>query len=116
MSGTTLTGSANTFLTYYSQLPSVPACAVNPPIASPLVNRTVGGQTWDPTSLSPSRTSGCVANPTVPPVSGDDAWTAWADTSFTAFMFADNLNLTPQGNILLVNYVYGSSMYRAAWR
>jgi hypothetical protein len=116
MSGTTLTGSANTFLTYYSQLPSVPACAVNPPIASPLVNRTFGGQAWDPSSLSPSRTSGCVANPTVPPVSGDDAWTAWADTSFTAFMFADNLNLTPQGNILLVNYVYGSSMYRAAWR
>ena len=116
MSGTIATGNANTFLSYFTQSPAVPACAVNPPIASPLGNRTFGGQLWDPTSLIPARTSGCVANPTVPAVSGDDAWTAWADASYTAFMFADNLNLTPQGNILLANYVFGSSMYRAAWR
>ena len=116
MSGTIATGNANTYLSYFTQLPSVPACSVNPPIASPLATRTFGGLSWDSSSLSAARTSGCVANPTVPPVTGDDAWTAWADTSFTAFMFADNLNLTPQGNILLVNYVFNSSMYRAAWR
>ena len=116
MSGTTATGNANTYASYFTQLPSVPACSVNPPIASPLATRTFGGLSWDASSLSSSTTSGCVANPSIPAVSGDDAWTGWVDTSFTAFMFADNLNLTPQGNILLANYVFASSMYRAAWR
>lgn len=112
MSGTIATGNANTYLSYFTQNPTVPACSVNPPIASPLATRTFGGLSWDNSSLISARTSGCVANP----VAGDDAWTAWADTSFNSFMFADNLNLTPQGNVLLANYIYGSSMYRAAWR
>jgi phospholipase/lecithinase/hemolysin len=116
MSGTTATGNANTYGSYFTQLPSIPACSVNPPIASPMQTRTFGGLSWDASSLSTARTMGCVANATNPAVSGDDPWTDWVDTSFNGFMFADNLNLTPQGNALLANYVFNSSMYRAAWR
>jgi hypothetical protein len=100
MSGTTSTGSANTYVSYFSQWPAVPACQVQPPIATPIVTRT-----WDVSSLAPAYNQGC-----------DATANGWADTSFTSFMFADNLNLTSQGNLLLGSYVYNSSMYRAAWR
>ena len=100
MSGTTTTGSADTYVSYFSQLPTIPACSVVPPIASPMTIRT-----WDISSLSASYTTGCDANAN-----------GWVDTTFTGFMFADNLNLSPQGNLLLGSYIYNSSMYRAAWR
>ncbi|WP_408594445.1 hypothetical protein [Limnohabitans sp.] len=100
ISGTTLTGNANTYVSYFSQWPANPACLVVPPIATPLTTRT-----WDVSSLASSYTSGC-----------DATTNGWVDTSFTGFMFADNLNLSPQGNLLLGSYIYNSNMYRAAWR
>lgn len=103
LSGTTSTGSINTYTSYFSQLPTTPACAVTTPGTTPVVSGS-----YDASSLSSTWTSGCDANTTV--------WTAIATYPFTGFMFADNLNLSPQGNALLANYIYSSNMYRAAWR
>jgi len=103
LSGTTSTGSANTYLSYFTQIPTTPACAVTTPGTTPVVSGS-----YDASSLSSTWTSGCDADTTV--------WTAIATYPFTGFMFADNLNLTPQGNALLANYIYSSNMYRAAWR
>lgn len=100
ISGTTATGNANTYVSYFSQWPANPACLVVPPITTPLTSRT-----WDFSSLASAYTSGC-----------DATTNGWVDTSFTGFMFADNLNLSPQGNLLLGSYIYNSNMYRAAWR
>jgi outer membrane lipase/esterase len=103
LSGTTSTGSINTYTSYFSQLPTTPACAVTTPGTTPVLSGS-----YDASSLSSTWTSGCDADTTV--------WSAIATYPFTGFMFADNLNLTPQGNALLANYIYSSNMYRAAWR
>lgn len=99
ISGSTQTGNANTYLSYFSQPPATPACSVVPPIANPLVSVTG----YDASSLTNAWTQGCTA-------------TAWTDTSYNSFLFADNLNLTPQGNNLLASTIYNSNMFRAAWR
>lgn len=105
LSGTTSTGSANTYTSYFTHLPTIPACAVKT-IAS--TSTSTQKDSYDASSLSSTWTSGCNADTSV--------WTNISSYPFTGFMFADNLNLTPQGNALLANYIYSSSMYRAAWR
>lgn len=36
--------------------------------------------------------------------------------NYNTAVFADNYNLTPAANRLIADYIYGSNMYRAAWR
>jgi len=98
ISGTTATGSANTYLPYFSQLPNAMACAVTTPGAPPVVDPNYS-------ALDLAMTKGCDASATV-----------WTNTGYTAFLFADPLNLTPQGNALLASSIYNSNMFRAAWR
>jgi phospholipase/lecithinase/hemolysin len=97
-SGTTSTGNANTYLPYFSQLPTSMACAVTTSGTTPVFDATYS-------ALDLTKAKGCNASAGV-----------WADTSYTSFLFADPLNLTPQGNALLAASIYNSNMYRAAWR
>ncbi len=105
LSGTTSTGSANTYTSYFTQPPTSPACAVS---AISSTSTSTLSSSYVASSIDAAWTAGCDADTTV--------WTAISSYPFTGFMFADNLNLTPQGNALLANYIYSSSMYRAAWR
>ena len=105
LSGTTSTGSANTYTSYFTQPPTSPACAVS---AISSTSTSTLSSSYVASSLSSTWTSGCNADTSV--------WTNISSYPFTGFMFADNLNLSPQGNALLANYIYSSSMYRAAWR
>lgn len=98
ISGTTATGNASTYLLYFSQLPGSMACAVTTPGATPVFDATYS-------ALDLTKARGCQASAAV-----------WTDTSYTSFLFADPLNLTPQGNALLASSIYNSNMFRAAWR
>jgi phospholipase/lecithinase/hemolysin len=105
LSGTTSTGSINTYTSYFTQPPTSPACAVS---AISSTSTSTLSSSYVASSIDAAWTAGCDADTTV--------WTAISSYPFTGFMFADNLNLSPQGNALLANYIYSSSMYRAAWR
>lgn len=105
LSGTTSTGSANTYTSYFTHLPTIPACAVS---AISSTSTSTQSSSYVASSIDATWTAGCDADTSV--------WTDISSYPFTGFMFADNLNLSPQGNALLANYVYSSSMYRAAWR
>ncbi len=88
-SGTTATGNLNTYLSYgVTQSPSTPACSIND-----LSYRT----------SDVSKNTGCDA-------------TAFTDTAFNGYLFADNFNFTPLGNTLVSNYIYNTKFYQAAWR
>jgi phospholipase/lecithinase/hemolysin len=98
ISGTTSTGNANTYQYYFSQLPTLMACAVTTPGTTPIFDTTYS-------ALDLTKAVGCNASATI-----------WTDTAYTSFLFADPLHLTPQGNALLAASIYNSNMYRAAWR
>lgn len=98
ISGTTTTGNLNTYLPYFSQAPSLMACAVTTPGTTPIFDTSYS-------ALDLTKAIGCDASAAI-----------WTNTSYTSFLFADPLNLTPQGNALLASSIYNSNMFRAAWR
>jgi outer membrane lipase/esterase len=98
ISGTTSTGSLNTYLPYFAQLPTSMACAVTTSGTTPVFDAAYS-------ALDLTKTNGCNASAGV-----------WTDTSYTSYLFADPLNLTPQGNALLATSIFNTNMYRAAWR
>lgn len=105
LSGTTTTGSANTFSSYGIYNPDLPVC-------------TIINSSPNPTSSNNSTTvilppQGCASSATN--TGTDSAYTTTA-YDWTTSLFADNLFLTPVGNRLLADYIYGTLMYRAGWR
>ena len=88
MTGTTYTGSANTFAyTQYS--------IANPDVA-----------------LCANVVSSCTTSTAA---TGTNTYTSTAYT-YANSVWADNFNLTPYANQLLGSYIYNTTFYRAAWR
>ncbi len=93
ITGTTGTGSLNTFQTYGVTNPDLPACSsVTTPPTSPLV---------------------CA--PGVSVNSGNNTWNgaAW---DYRTSVFADNFYFTPFANRLYADYIFNITMFRAGWR
>ena len=86
ITGTTSTGSTNTYVSYGVTNPDVEVC----------------------TTALPNCTSTTIITTTNPRTN--------AVYNYTTSVFADRLNLTPFANRLLADYIYTTTMYRAGWR
>lgn len=86
LTGTTFTGSANTFVQYSIANPDVALCD----------NVAIGCST-------------------LTAATGSNSYTG-ESYSYSNSIWADNFNLTPNTNRLLGSYIYNTSFYRASWR
>jgi outer membrane lipase/esterase len=86
LTGTTSTGSINTYINYGVTNPDVEVC----------------------TTALPNCTSTTITSSTNPRTN--------AVYDYATSIFADGLNLTPMANRLLADYIYTNTMYRAGWR
>lgn len=94
VTGTSATGSADTYPSYGVSNPNTPAC----------------------TAASTALAAASSASPIAGPLTITGCVNTDADTNWATFAFADYLGLAPRGLVAQADYIFGTLMYRAGWR